>query len=1738
MLRFISRHVIIVCLTLCPYAVKKVSAQTTTGTPQTQVNYCRLVSGGIFYGYIESEYSGRLPQEVTNQFNGKWQSVYSDNTFQQGITRDELTDDKRFSYGNTLTFPDASNYHSDQPNGYQLFHLAREAGKIQSPSHAACVECVSESINIINTLLRGTRLEQQLGDLWVGSGIIKRINTTQDVKDLVFYLKCLFYDAMVNPASPPSGQNLPPLLSVPDTTIIVCKTEINPEIAVVWRHCELAGKLDTIGPIRISGINDCPGTIYRYTFIARDVCNRTDSIHQFFVIENDLTEIRCPGDTVVTCIDQLNTTIKGSLSSCGMMLKDSVYGPVLIAGTHNCPDAVYQMEYFVVDSCSRFDGCIQMVQIDNEPPRIDCPPDEVVSCPDQIKPSAPSLTIACNLGYDVTTAPPVLVSGQGTCPGDIYEIRYTVNDICGRANSCIQQFVIDNSGPVIRCPPDEFVLCIDDINTGIPEIMKAACDIQPLLEVSEPVLVSGVPECAFSEYLVTYTITDECGRTASCGQVFTMIDVPVEVDCPGDRIVKCKDEIEAEPPVVRSACPVAYNIDQSGPRLVQGSDNCPGAIYEIHYQYRDACGDEKLCIQRFTIENDPPEISCPPERIVESFDDIEIEQAMIQIACDLGYVLSHDGPILVSGTENCQDAIYEITYRLEDICGRKTECVQRFRISNAGPEITCPDSVVIVCVDDIVAGDPEFTVSKGLGFKLERDSVPRLISGKENCPGAVYAIEYLITDDCGRTATCYQYFVIETNDPPTIICPPDKIVKCSGDIWGDSPVYTSACDDAELDIHGPELIHGTHNCPGAVYRVTYTARDSCGRTASCEQLYTLAGEPIVILCPPDTTIMFGDNIEVVLPVIRGSCLQPYKLESIPPVLVSGTEGLPGAVYYLRHLVTDNCNNSSECTQRIDIVGPIADGPESLCDCYKNRPVALELVEDRTDRFLRDVAELTKIHGCKKMVEWAKSDVKSLWDAWSTWPIIGGDVGYASQIAQMGSIDLIMQNIPHIDKAIKSLEEAISGDPRKAIEILSEHAFLEVIKRISSSGTPGLIYNAIKSLGDFAKYLNREIVISNIKTYADYADRDPHIFHPDTFLLKYAKIREIKPGDPDNWNDLRNVHRIHIYDYAQVNNQSLPNAREIWEPDKRKMNTLRAMTKTMLNEVCDYWCYRKSLENEWNKLRHEQSVLNRFHDTWKHISNTTCAGDVVCDIPNAEIRNIAGVDTCECIAGYMWDPGRTRCIPYEDCTLRPNTISEYQGDRYVCVCQQGYIMDPDNNNCVPDIVCDPALNVTKVYAGSHYECDCLPGYLWDPGNTRCVPYDDCGIASHVNLAYDGNRYVCICEQGYRWSPDRTDCVPAQDCSTLPHTAPVFMEDHYACDCIPGYKWDPDGTKCVTAQDCTSKPNTQQIFRQNAYVCECLPGFVMRADGSGCDPQLDCSAFPNSLPVWNAAINDYECDCKQGYRWNADFTTCEAVIDCSTYPNSVPVWNPAIGDYECDCPQGFAWNNTYSACVESAPDCGFFYANTMAVFNPATNQYECDCLPGYTWNATFDGCVESQVMTCDIPNTVLLFDRINNQYYCECEPGYRWNARKTQCIKRPEPMDPETARDILTGLVDIMSTITGGQDMNTPVVKPEHQRTGKCNVTYGSGANAPEQITIDVYQAFGSVSFEYETYTVKDRIQIYNGARLILDTGCVGTQGWRSTTLQISGSSIFRIVVNPLCDPSDGSNTAWQFKLGCP
>ena len=95
---------------------------------------------------------------------------------------------------------------------------------------------------------------------------------------------------------------------------------------------------------------------------------------------------------------------------------------------------------------------------------------------------------------------------------------------------------------------------------------------------------------------------------------------------------------------------------------------------------------------------------------------------------------------------------------------------------------------------------------------------------------------------------------------------------------------------------------------------------------------------------------------------------------------------------------------------------------------------------------------------------------------------------------------------------------------------------------------------------------------------------------------------------------------------------------------------------------------------------------------------------------------------------------------------------------------------------------------------------------------------------------------------------------------------------------------------------------------------------------------------------------------------------------------------------------------------------------------------------------------------------------------------------------------------------------------------------CDEQVLPGGDAPETHRVGLGRFNGRFDFQYDTQYQEDRMLVRYEGQTLLDTGCVGTRGWRTATLSFSGrSSVVEVEVIPNC--AGGSGTAWEFSVSC-
>lgn len=117
-----------------------------------------------------------------------------------------------------------------------------------------------------------------------------------------------------------------------------------------------------------------------------------------------------------------------------------------------------------------------------------------------------------------------------------------------------------------------------------------------------------------------------------------------------------------------------------------------------------------------------------------------------------------------------------------------------------------------------------------------------------------------------------------------------------------------------------------------------------------------------------------------------------------------------------------------------------------------------------------------------------------------------------------------------------------------------------------------------------------------------------------------------------------------------------------------------------------------------------------------------------------------------------------------------------------------------------------------------------------------------------------------------------------------------------------------------------------------------------------------------------------------------------------------------------------------------------------------------------------------------------------------------------------------------LVDSSMPISCGQFNPSSVAK-------QCNELAKAGGNKEESHQVYLGNSQGEFILQFETFTAKDQIFVIHDNKVIFDSGCIGTNGWKQASIPYNGfSEELTIKVSPNCLQSQPS-TKWEFKVLC-
>ena len=608
-----------------------------------------------------------------------------------------------------------------------------------------------------------------------------------------------------------------------------------------------------------------------------------------------------------------------------------------------------------------------------ELPSITCPPNETLAC--GIGPLDPATTVEEFEAIGGTVSggcQPLTISSteqEFDCDatGDVSFIRqYVVTDANGNTQVCNQEFYCEAIPELaLTCPPDLQLGCYEDVPPAITEVQDyfysegsidgGACpgwDYNASLELTvneleEGDLCDGLT--IIREYTVRSIHTDE---VQTCEQYITIPayetpiltpSPPVAIECVEDMAsLNVEDFINVY--YTGGSCPNEVTAVSTiiSPNTVS---NCSNDTIFTLSRFQFECGEDKLVVQKFFVQNEGVQVTIAPDEIIECLDDITVSSADITISepCPTFFPTFPRivGPFSTTPYSNCNGAVHTVFYIFEDSCGEEHQYTRDFTIQNEGTQVEVAPDMEVTCVDDIEVSEDDVLISSPCGISLEAEYDGPMVSdpSRPNCTGTTHTYRYYFTDECEEFHEYFRVFTIQNKALELIPVDPNLDGINNGDVvsiqcqsntpgWSlpqfdaDAFEFETACDlEADIVFTFEDL--GATNCEtegyAHAYAYTWTVSDDCGssETFSFELRVVDEIDPILSGVPGDVTLECSEELPLpptVTATDECECADVfYKEEELNSDECSGNR-----IIVRTWTAKDCCGNEVSQSQRITI----------------------------------------------------------------------------------------------------------------------------------------------------------------------------------------------------------------------------------------------------------------------------------------------------------------------------------------------------------------------------------------------------------------------------------------------------------------------------------------------------------------------------------------------------------------------------------------------------------------------------------------------------------------------------------------------------------------------------------------------------------------------------------------------------------------------------------------------------
>lgn len=574
--------------------------------------------------------------------------------------------------------------------------------------------------------------------------------------------------------------------------------------------------------------------------------------------------------------------------------------------------------------------------------------------------SPPDTTISCTVDYTDTTNTGGGIEVYDNC-AEVLTIKITDSvdiDACkegtvirtfiacdpsGNADTAVQIITIENNFVfdsslifwaqdtcVETCPPDSLPETIGSRTY----VMGDSCDVA-VVSFTDVDITDTSDVCQVIER--TWNVRNECGDTVDIDSVqiitFKNFKAPLLSGPPTDTTIMASGDscgaFVVLPRLVATDCSsglvVTNDCTMTGDSIAMFF---PLGSKTITFTAIDACGNVSTFQTTVNvIDNEGPVLVCPPDTVIGCgfpTDTSITGSPMVMDNCDtiIGMAVMFQDSV-VDGSCPQEMTIFRI-FTASDSSGNMATCVQMISVVDTiSPVINCPADVTISCEQPTTSDQTGRATATDncdllLGPIMESDSI---VSG--SCPSEMMIFRtFTVMDDCGNRSSCQQLISVIDETPPVITCPPDTLVECSEFTDPGTtgmPTVTDNCDPNPEIVFADSVVTGMGQTLRVIFR-TWTAQDTCGNIAECQQVITVRDTSApMLVCPPDLTVgcdtPLTDLTIFGIPDTSDNCLGITLIQDTIIDLDLCNVGSITRIFIAR----DSVGNSTMCEQIITVI---------------------------------------------------------------------------------------------------------------------------------------------------------------------------------------------------------------------------------------------------------------------------------------------------------------------------------------------------------------------------------------------------------------------------------------------------------------------------------------------------------------------------------------------------------------------------------------------------------------------------------------------------------------------------------------------------------------------------------------------------------------------------------------------------------------------------------------------------